>query len=113
MTPGGRYRSQTGCIASRNSCRDHGTRKRPLSGQEIDGAGADPRRAFSGAALHEAVTDVAASQPDVVMWQPYGVSTPSPLMLGMLVAAHAACSFEGEKPSARTSFALLRRGNSE
>jgi len=48
-----------------------------------------------------------------VMWQPYGVSTPSPLMLGMLVAAHAACSFEGEKPSARTSFALLRRGNSE
>jgi hypothetical protein len=34
-------------------------------------------------------------------------------MLEMLVAAHAACSFEGEKASAGTSFALLRRDNSE
>jgi hypothetical protein len=59
------------------------------------------------------VTDVAAWQPDVVMWQLNGVSTPSPLMLEMLVAAHAACSFEGEKASAGTSFALLRRDNSE
>jgi hypothetical protein len=59
------------------------------------------------------VTDVAAWQPDVVMWQPYGVSTPSPLILEMLVAAHAACSFEGEKASAGTSFVLLRRDNSE
>jgi hypothetical protein len=34
-------------------------------------------------------------------------------MLEMLVAAHAACSFEGEKASAGTSFVLLRRDNSE
>jgi hypothetical protein len=43
------------------------TWQRPLSGQEIDGVGADPKRRFSSAALHEVVTDVAAWQLDVVM----------------------------------------------
>jgi hypothetical protein len=43
-------------------------RQRLLPGPEIDGVGADPTKAFSGAAgrFHEAATDVVAWQSDGV-----------------------------------------------